>query len=288
MSNGINKRQNEEKSIVMLAAQRRLYNLAKKYDMLLLLVSVILPFACAILLCYFPNSIQLQIVQYLIVVGSIVFSFAIDGNIYEKKKLAALIQQKFDLYVYRMPWDNKLFGEEKEISHEIVVYSKKILTNDKEMANIVNWYRPEYDTKELLDGIALCQRENVLWDMELRKRYRTLSIITISGMIFIILIIALSKNESVYVFLSRMVFILPMLKWLLLNVITNINKNIKLQDHMEIAVRNKHTSMENLQFIQKDIYDFRKSCFIIPNWVYKLFKSTDEDNARRAASFEDM
>ena len=44
MSNGIKIRQNEEKCIAMLAAQRQLYNDAKGLNLVLILISVILPF----------------------------------------------------------------------------------------------------------------------------------------------------------------------------------------------------------------------------------------------------
>lgn len=44
MSNGINQRQNEEKCVAMLAAQRQLYNDAKKLDWTSTVLSVLIPF----------------------------------------------------------------------------------------------------------------------------------------------------------------------------------------------------------------------------------------------------
>lgn len=49
MSNGIGKRQNEEKSIAMLAAQRQLYSDVGALDSLNFVLSVILPVLFAIL-----------------------------------------------------------------------------------------------------------------------------------------------------------------------------------------------------------------------------------------------
>lgn len=61
MSNGITERQNKDKYISYLAAQRQLYE--------------------------------------------------------EKRKTAAEIQQLFDIYVYQMPWDNRLFGSQKNLTY---------------------------------------------------------------------------------------------------------------------------------------------------------------------------
>ena len=53
MSNGIATRQNEDNSIAMLAAQRQLYRDAKKYNTVLVALSVWIPFA---LVQYLFNS----------------------------------------------------------------------------------------------------------------------------------------------------------------------------------------------------------------------------------------
>lgn len=46
--------------------------------------------------------------------------------------MAALIQQKFDIYVYDMPWNKRLFGTDRNVSNEIVSHSYKILLNEEE------------------------------------------------------------------------------------------------------------------------------------------------------------
>ena len=65
MSNGIKARENEEQSIEMLAAQRQLYNDAKKYGWLCIALSVWIPFALAICLLLIPEWPQFVIVLYI-------------------------------------------------------------------------------------------------------------------------------------------------------------------------------------------------------------------------------
>ena len=57
-------------------------------------------------------------------------------------------------------------------------------------------------------------------------------------------------------------------------------ENLKEIDSM--LNRPSTNSMEDLQDIQKKIFDHRKGCYTIPNCVYNIFKDNDEDNAHRA------
>ena len=102
--------------------------------------------------------------------------------------MAAFIQQKFDTYVYTMPWNRRIFGDDKNVSSEIAQYSEKILSNNAEKEKLKNWYTVEADRKPLNEGILVCQRENFTWDAGLRKRFRRLSIgvvVLLSGAVLI-------------------------------------------------------------------------------------------------------
>ena len=120
MSNGINARQNEDNSISMLAAQRQLYRDAKWLDTLATAFSVWGPFSLAVILLIVPENVVWQYAAYFISIGSMMFSFVVDKWIDVKKKLAAFIQQKFDVYVYSMPWDDRIFGQNRNVNYEIV------------------------------------------------------------------------------------------------------------------------------------------------------------------------
>ena len=41
--------------------------------------------------------------------------------------------------------------------------------------------------------------------------------------------------------------------------------------------------MDDLQDIQKALYEHRKGCYTIPNLIYNIFKKNDEDIVRRIA-----
>lgn len=135
MSNGIVTRQNEDNSIAILAAQRQLYRDAKKYNAVSVVLSVWIPFALAVIIWFIQENTEWRYASYILSMVSMVFSFVIDKYIEEKKQLAAFIQQKFDVYVYEMPWDKRIFGRDKNVDHEIAIHSKKILSNQQEKNN---------------------------------------------------------------------------------------------------------------------------------------------------------
>lgn len=281
MSNGINKRQNESNSIAKLAAQRQLYDDAKKINTILIAISVWIPFVFAIILCFLPCNTKWNYLVYILSIISVIASFFVEDIIKEKKKLAAYIQQQFDSYVYAMPWNERLFGKNKNVDHQIANYSKKILNNTEEKNKLFNWYSSEVDTKRLIDGILACQNENFWWDVGLRKRFKWLSVIGIITFITVIVIMGVVNNESVPELLWRLAFIAPMLQWLL-ETIKQLNADIRKLNELDENINNGSIKeMSNLQDIQKIIFEHRQSCYTIPNWIYYVFKDNDEDKAHR-------
>lgn len=284
MSNGILTRQNEENSIAMLAAQRQLYRDAKGFNTLFIAFSVWIPFSLAVILLIVPENVEWQYASYIISIGSMAFSFVVDKWIDEKKELAAFIQHKFDVYVYSMPWNDRIFGQNRNVNHKIVENSKKILCKQEEKGSLYNWYTPAIDHKNLLEGILFCQKENYWWDVGLRKRFRTISILMIIVLGMTVFMMGLLNNESVAQLLGRFAFVVPMISWLL-NTVKQLNKDIKSLNALDDIINdNKDKTMDDLQDIQRMIFEHRKGCYPIPDFIYKLFKDNDEDKAHREAS----
>ena len=62
-----------------------------------------------------------------------------------------------------------------------------------------------------------------------------------------------------------------------------INADLKRMETIERSVYSTEIkTMEDLAFIQKDIFENRKVVTKIPDWFYKIFKNNDEDRERRA------
>lgn len=284
MSNGINQRQNEEKCVAMLAAQRQLYNDAKKLDWTSTVLSVLIPFLLSCILLFVSKDSPVGVISYIVSIVSMIFSFCVSGHIKNEKIMAAFIQQKFDTYVYTMPWNRRIFGDDKNVSSEIAQYSEKILSNNAEKEKLKNWYTVEADRKPLNEGILVCQRENFTWDAGLRKRFRRLSIGVVVLLSGAVLIMGVILNESVIELLCRIAFWAPMLQWLF-ETVKMLNDDLENLNELDVAINSKEEkSMEDLQDIQKLIYEHRKGCLTIPNFFYGYFKDNDEDRAHRMAN----
>lgn len=178
----------------------------------------------------------------------------------------------------------RIFGKDKNIDHEIATYSKKILKNLQEKNKLKDWYTPGVDEKDILDGILACQRENFWWDVGLRKRFKYASITLISILFVAILAMGLWKNEEITELLCRLAFVIPMIKWLLLDTVKKLNKDISILQELDGDINNNEMkTMEDLQDIQKVIFQHRKGCYAIPEIIYNIFKDNDEDRAYREA-----
>lgn len=296
MSNGINNRQNEEKCIKMLAAQRTLYSKAKHIDSFAFTLSVVIPLIFSFfeifidtevfqtILYYFDLSINSDVfcfVSYSLTVVLIVVSHMLDDFSEIKRETAAYIQQKFDTYVYNMNWNNLLFGNNRNADEEIETYSNRIFNNPRKKEELKNWYSPNVDSKDLKHGILLCQKENIRWDKNLRKRFIVLIKIITIIICSIVIILGFMKKDDILKCISRFAFIAPLLDWLYSSC-KKIQKDIiMLKELQEIVDNDSDKQMSDLQEIQKLIYEHRKDNFIIPDWFYKLFKNSDESLSER-------
>lgn len=91
------------------------------------------------------------------------------------------------------------------------------------------------------------------------------------------------RNEKIVDLLCRMVFVAPMVKWLL-DIIKKLNNDISTLQELDADINNNEIkTMEDLQDIQKVIFQHRKGCYDIPEYIYNIFKDNDEDRAYREA-----
>lgn len=289
MNNEIVTRQNEEKAIEYLAAQRQIYSEAKKLDNIGIIFSVILPLVLSIMQLFFKENIFWSLSSKILSIVSMFVGMAVGSFVKKEKNVAAMIQQMFDVYVYQMPWDNKLFGKEKNLSYLIAEKSKILLDKAGERDKLMNWYTGCVgEGVSNIKGIWMCQKENFNWDVNLRKKYKKSCSIIVGVLIVGILLAGLVNDESIIVLISRFAFILPMLKWLF-PMIKQLNDDIRnMQEIDELINDSEEKTMDDLQEIQNKLYVHRKSCYAIPDFFYNRYKDNDEDLAYRTAKLDKL
>lgn len=278
-------KQNLDVNIDRLLAQRRLYSNAKIMQYILIAITVIIP----VLIAFITNFSNLRIDDtswiytiYAIVVifGEKILEIFIDRN----KKTAASIQEKFDTNIFDIP-ENELLNS-VFIDHDIVrKYSKKDKLNANKISRVTNWYSTRIDCLQTNIAILFCQRMNICYDQNIKKKYNKL-LISLSVLTFItLLIISLTNGFSLKKFIIEVILpSIPILNFTYKEINQNIESVDNLQKLREI-IENKLSSLsrndvieiEELRNIQDRIFNNRILSPLIPDFIYKILWTELED-----------
>ncbi|WP_270576957.1 S-4TM family putative pore-forming effector [Bacteroides cellulosilyticus] len=278
-------KQNLDINIDRLLAQRRLYSNAKIMQYILIAITVIIP----VLIAFITNFSNLRIDDtswiytiYAIVVifGEKILEIFIDRN----KKTAASIQEKFDTNIFDIP-ENELLNS-VFIDHDIVrKYSKKDKLNANKISRVTNWYSTRIDCLQTNIAILFCQRMNICYDQNIKKKYNKL-LISLSVLTFItLLIISLTNDFSLKKFIIEVILpSIPILNFTYKEINQNIESVDNLQKLREI-IENKLSSLsrndvieiEELRNIQDRIFNNRILSPLIPDFIYKILWTELED-----------
>lgn len=283
MSNGINQRENETNSLLMLAAQRQIYKEAKVINRIIILFSVIIPFILPILSIFITDT-NFSLFSKIISIISWVIALYLDVKRKKTQELAALIQQQFDVYVFSFKWDDKLFRKNKDVTYNITDKSDKLLKKRTiEEEKLIDWYPKEVDELRLEKAIKLCQEENVNWDSELRKFYRNITVCITIILFIIIIVIGIYQKDVLLVFLS---FGSPILQWEF-TVITSIKNDLERLNKLSECINNiKICELDELLEIQRDIYEHRKNCYLIDDKIQNFLRDRLEKKNKHRIDYE--
>lgn len=278
-------KQNLDVNIDRLLAQRRLYSNAKIMQYILIAITVIIP----VLIAFVTNFSNLRIDDtswiytiYAIVVifGEKILEIFIDRN----KKTAASIQEKFDTNIFDIP-ENELLNS-VFIDHDIVrKYSKKDKLNANKTSRVTNWYSTRIDCLQTNIAILFCQRMNICYDQNIKKKYNKL-LISLSVLTFItLLIISLTNDFSLKKFIIEVILpSIPILNFTYKEINQNIESVDNLQKLREIIEnklsslsRNDTIEIEELRNIQDRIFNNRILSPLIPDFIYKILWTELED-----------
>lgn len=202
-------------------------------------------------------------------------------ELYRKSKTTqgATIQEQFDTELYGLPWNNILCKSKVNVD-TIQELSSKYKKND-----LQNWYSIKIDNslpKEI--AIILCQRINFSWEINQRKKFvGFLSVIT-AVYYLIYIVIGFTQNIG---FFDLLILLSPSIPFLVFSVqnILSLRSHIKSKNEtlnfidaeLENFKANRSVpSSENLRQIQDTIFTERTVPEKVPDWFYRLNKTTNE------------
>jgi len=278
-------RQNLGINIDKLLAQRRLYSNAKKVNYFLILLTVFLP----IIISLITNFTILEIndkdwIYVLYAVVAIVLEKVFEIYIDRCKKTAASIQEDFDTTIFPL-FENELLNTTYVDSDIIRKYSKKDKNNNKKVEKVTNWYSKEIENIHTNVAILFCQRMNICYDQNIKRKYNILLII-LSILTFIILLgFSLFNDFSLMKFMIEVILpSIPIFAFTYKEFNTNLESVDNLQKLREIIEQNLNSisindsiDVEELRRIQDRIYQNRILSPLIPNFIYNFLWSELED-----------
>lgn len=274
--NRIQDKQNEPKFINYLKAQRVAYSQCKTYqifDIISVLFAVILPII---------GMLNNDIVNYLGAFGVFwtILYLVIENYRRKKTEQGAKIQEQFDTELYAIPW-NEILCKEK-VNYDVQIdLAKKYTKND-----LLNWYSKEIDNSlQQPIAIILCQRINFSWELKLRVRFVNFLIILLVVYYGLFFIFFIYKNIGFY---DILLLIAPSLSFLiytaqnsisLKNYIKSKKDTLSQIDRIldKYSIYKEMPTPNTLRQIQDVIYNERTVPEKIPDWFFKLSKSSNEN-----------
>lgn len=278
-------RQNQDINIDKLLAQRRLYSNAKKVNYSLITITVLVPIVISIIINFTKIKIYDRYWIYVLyTVIALILEKVFEIYIDRCKKTAASIQEDFDTTIFQIP-ENELLNTTFVDLDIIRKYSKKDKNNIEKVNKVKNWYSEEIENIESNVAILFCQRMNICYDQNIKKKYNLL-LLSLSIITFILLLSFSFANDFTLMKFMTEVFLpsFPIFTFTYKEFITNLESVDNLQKLREIIEErlnstsiNTSIESEELRKIQDRIYQNRILSPLIPNFIYDFLWGELED-----------
>jgi hypothetical protein len=169
MDNGIDTRQNAPENLRLLKAQRVFYARAKRIGAIQAWTAGLTPVLGAVLTALYPKAAGWAAISG--IGAALADVLWLDPKQSDWRRCGANTQERFDCTVLALVRNEALEGQCPTIE-EIYAAAQEYVPNED--APIADWY-PKRAAAEvsLPQGRLVCQRSNLWWDSELRRRYRS-------------------------------------------------------------------------------------------------------------------
>ena len=207
----IQERQNLPEALDRLAAQRLLYcraKLARNVAMLTVL--------CIAVLALIGAGVQNNEFSYGVTVAAL-FTWFLDQFFLKEveaknKKEAATIQEDFDCMVLDISWPTHK-RVKQPTRYRIKQLAAQARKNPEIVRNLSDWYTPSAIPEGIKQAKIHCQRMSCWWDVDLRKRWRTVLAIAFWVFVVVAILLAVVCGITVAKFVALVASGLRILAW---------------------------------------------------------------------------
>lgn len=291
MPNNIGTIQNLAHNVQRIAAARRAYSDAKLLVAVQMILLVAVPVLGSIAVLFAPGGkAMLATASIAITILDIAMVDRLQRNFL---RLGALFQEEFDCEVLQIPWDPFLIGR-RPAPEDILVRASNLLASPSSAA-LRDWY-PDVSKVSIEFGRVICQRTNLWYDAQLRKRYSYCALgIAIVLSVFLVLVGTASGLPFDEWVLRVFAPALPILSWGLkeyyrqrdaADALTKLFDAARELWDDALARKRKSALERRCRELQTAIFQRRSITPPIFDWLYQLMRPRLED--RMNANAETM
>lgn len=238
----------------LLAAQREMYSTAKRLDFINVLVCFAVPLCATLVQLVFAIPSGMLIAVWLLtMIAGLVLSRLSAGL----AKKASRVQQAFDSKVF-----GAFFENARPNCREVARYADPKLDD---------WYSADLSGLKAGEAIPRCQRQNAEWTR--RLLWRSVCMEVLAALIFGALLWSLIARLSVNPL--SLTFIFSIAEWAILRIVSCLLALRKVSN-LSVSMSFDLSSEENIKRVQDAIYDYRGSSYMVPDFMYRIFKEPDD------------
>lgn len=287
--NEIAKKQVHPRMLNLLRARTLIYRRAKNYLAIGLVISLGLPLAGLAAAALYPAS------KPFIALFALMFSYLevlfFDPWLRAQLKTAAKLQEEFDCTLLGMDWNSFLAGSRVEPEQVFEGGCKTLRERDEK--RLLDWYPLAVRSLPLHLARLVCQRTNIWYDSELRKRYRMALLFGAVALMFFVGIFSLWIDTTMTSFvLSTLAPMTPVMIWALrernrhaatCELLDRLNEDVKKLFEKSRAGATEPEISKRSRELQDAIYNHRVSSPLIFDWIYDRLRSRMEERMNAGA-----
>ena len=273
----VRERQNEQRSLDRLIAQRLLYGHVKTVEnwrlTFVLLVAAMLLWGLAVDAGPFSHLATIFVLSLWFVDQVCLVRLA--GSL---KVEAAAIQEDFDCFVLDLPWP-EYAGFERPTQDRVDELAKKGERFAHVRENLENWYGVNIPEKAIAARL-FCQRTNCRWDKRLRKEWMLVVYIALAILGFVCLVVATLAGVSILKLVLAVAAGLRLVAWLVIEHRAQSFAKKRMENlHgylSRVCAESHQMTLCDVLLVQGVIYEHRRLCPTVPDWFYRIRRSTYE------------
>ena len=293
MKNKICAIQNQELQLQRLAAQRQMYADAKQIQAWQLVLSIPLMIVVVTIVAW-QEDLQVYAALYGLVILFLDLSY-LTPKVRTLKRKAARTQELFDVEVLDLDWNEFLLGN-RPGGEEVTRFAGKYEERTSDLSNLVDWYSSAVKEVDIGAARILCQRVNLSWDLQLRRRYASWLLWGFIIVCFIVTLIGIAGQLTLTkLILTVLVPLQPALLYTAReihdqndaceNLDRLMDKALSVWDGILNVSLSRTALKEKAQAMQSALLDHRQSCPLIFDWIYRMLRMKDEEKMRKSTEY---